>query len=113
MRKSLDVLVVFTTILVLVIMSGEALARTMKDYPNSGRCPGSLRYVKDLRNCAEFRSRVSNQQTGALLKTCTEFTFACVRNSDNAQQCDQRGQRCMATGCWHGKLVSRCGLKRE
>jgi hypothetical protein len=54
-------------IAMLVISHGEALAAMNWSIgPNSGRCPGNLRRVYDLRNCARIEARLPAQQQKAM-----------------------------------------------
>jgi Transcriptional regulatory protein, C terminal len=45
--------------------------------------------------------------------TCTQGKLACMRTGGDEETCEGRRQRCLATGCWNGALVQRCGYERK
>jgi DNA-binding winged helix-turn-helix (wHTH) protein len=45
--------------------------------------------------------------------TCTQGKLACMRTGGDEETCGGRHQRCLATGCWNGALVQRCGYERK
>jgi hypothetical protein len=45
--------------------------------------------------------------------TCTQGKSACMKTGGDEQTCERRRQSCLATGCWNGALVQRCGYERK
>jgi hypothetical protein len=45
--------------------------------------------------------------------TCTQGKSACMKTGGDEQTCEGRRQNCVATGCWNGALVQRCGYERK
>jgi DNA-binding winged helix-turn-helix (wHTH) protein len=45
--------------------------------------------------------------------TCFQGKLACMRTGGDEEICEPRRQRCLATGCWNGALVQRCGYERK
>jgi hypothetical protein len=49
----------------------------------------------------------------AFAVTCTQGKSACMKTGGDEQTCEGRRQSCLATGCWNGALVQRCGYERK
>jgi DNA-binding winged helix-turn-helix (wHTH) protein len=49
----------------------------------------------------------------AFTVTCTQGKSACMKTGGDEQTCERRRQSCLATGCWNGALVQRCGYERK
>jgi DNA-binding winged helix-turn-helix (wHTH) protein len=49
----------------------------------------------------------------AFAVTCTQGKSACMKTGGDEQTCERRRQSCLATGCWNGALVQRCGYERK
>jgi hypothetical protein len=49
----------------------------------------------------------------AFAATCSQGKLACIKTGGDDQICEQRRQSCVATGCWNGGLVKRCGYQRK
>jgi DNA-binding winged helix-turn-helix (wHTH) protein len=58
-------------------------------------------------------SSISHPDTNqpAMTVTCSQGKLACMRTGGEEQTCEGRRQRCLATGCWMGGLVQRCGYE--
>jgi DNA-binding winged helix-turn-helix (wHTH) protein len=49
----------------------------------------------------------------AFAVTCSQGKLACMRTGGDEETCEGRHQSCVATGCWNGALVQRCGYERK
>jgi hypothetical protein len=49
----------------------------------------------------------------AFAVTCTQGKSACMKTGGDERTCEGRRQSCVATGCWNGALVQRCGYERK
>jgi DNA-binding winged helix-turn-helix (wHTH) protein len=49
----------------------------------------------------------------AFAVTCSQGKSACMRTGGDEETCEGRRQSCVATGCWNGALVQRCGYERK
>jgi hypothetical protein len=49
----------------------------------------------------------------AFAVTCTQGKAGCMKTGGDAQSCEQRRQACMASGCWNGALVQKCGYVKK
>jgi hypothetical protein len=49
----------------------------------------------------------------AFAATCSQGKSACMKTGGDEQTCEGRRQSCIATGCWNGGLVKRCGYQRK
>ena len=55
----------------------------------------------------------SEANVSTLAVTCTQGKSACMKTGGDDEICEGRRQRCLATGCWNGGLVQRCGYERR
>jgi DNA-binding winged helix-turn-helix (wHTH) protein len=49
----------------------------------------------------------------AFAVTCTQGKSACMKTGGDEETCEGRRRSCVATGCWNGALVQRCGYERK
>jgi len=70
---------------------------------------GSLVLVWSIVSSASQR----DANVSAFAVTCTQGKSACMKTGGDEQTCEGRRQSCLATGCWNGALVQRCGYERK
>jgi DNA-binding winged helix-turn-helix (wHTH) protein len=61
---------------------------------------------------SSMRQRDANVSAFAAV-TCSQGKLACMKTGGDEETCEGRHQSCMATGCWNGALVQRCGYERK